>query len=165
MTGLDLMKEAAMLAAMMDAPEGADPDVLNAELAEWLESVDDKLTAYWAVCKRLDAEAAQVRELEQTLARRRRYLDAQMERVRTLAGLLLMSREEVGEASKVKTPLFTAWLAETSSVAIHADVSELPAEYHRVSVEPDKAALKRDIEAGAVISGVELQKRRAVRWR
>ena len=165
MTGHDLLKQAGALVALLEAPEGADADALSSKLAAWIDGTEDKLTAYWAVVKRMDAEGDQLRALEQTLAKRRRYLEAQAERVKGMAGELLVAREALGEEPKVKAPLFSAWLAETVSVSISVEPQALPAEYQRVSIDADKAALKAACQSGARIDGVELVSKRGVRWR
>ncbi len=165
MTGHDLLKQAGALVALLEAPEGADADALSSELAAWIDGTEDKLTAYWAVVRRMDAEGDQLRALEQTLAKRRRYLEAQAERVKGMAGELLVAREALGEEPKVKAPLFSAWLAETVSVSISVDPQALPVEYQRVSIDADKAALKAACQSGARIEGVDLVTRRGVRWR
>lgn len=165
MTGHDLLKQAGALVALLEAPEGADADALSSELAAWIDGTDDKLTAYWAVVRRMDAEGDQLRALEQTLAKRRRYLEAQAERVKGMASELLQAREALGEEPKVKAPLFSAWLAETVSVSISVEPQALPVEYQRVSIDADKAALKAACQSGARIEGVELVSKRGVRWR
>jgi hypothetical protein len=165
MTGHDLLKQAGALVALLEAPEGADADALSSELAAWIDGTEDKLTAYWAVVKRMDAEGDQLRALEQTLAKRRRYLEAQAERVKGMASELLVAREALGEEPKVKAPLFSAWLAETVSVSISVEPQALPTEYQRVSIDADKPALKAACQAGAQIDGVDLVTRRGVRWR
>ena len=165
MTGHDLLKQAGALVALLEAPEGADADALSSELAAWIDGTEDKLTAYWAVVRRMDAEGDQLRALEQTLAKRRRYLEAQAERVKGMASELLVAREALGEEPKVKAPLFSAWLAETVSVSISVEPQALPTEYQRVSIDADKTALKAACQAGAQIDGVDLVTRRGVRWR
>ena len=82
-----------------------------------------------------------------------------------MAGELLVAREALGEEPKVKMPLFTAWLAETVSVTISVDPQALPAQYQRLTIDADKAALKAACQAGAQIDGVDLVSKRGVRWR
>lgn len=165
MTGHDLLQQAGALVALLEAPEGADADAISEALASWIDSTDDKLTAYWAVTRRLDAEAEQLRSLEQTLAKRRRYLDAQADRVKGLASELLIAREALGEEPKVKAPLYSAWLATTRSVEVSCAVEDLESCYQRVSIEVDKRALQRDLEVGKEVQGARLLERRGVRWR
>lgn len=164
-TGHDLLMRAGALVATLDAPEGADADAFDGALSAWLDATDDKLTAYWAVVRRLDAEGEQLRTLERTLASRRRYLEAQAERVKAMAGELLASRETLGEEPKVKTALFSAWLATTTSVEVSVEPERLDECYRRVEVSVDKARLKRDLELGATVHGAALVAKRGVRWR
>lgn len=165
MTGHDLLMQAGALVATLEAPDGADADTFDGALGVWLDATDDKLTAYWAVVRRLDAEGEQLRTLERTLATRRRYLEAQAERVKAMAADLLASREALGEEPKVKTPLFSAWLATTTSVEVTVEPERLDECYRRVEVSVDKARVKRDLELGATIHGAELVAKRGVRWR
>ena len=164
MNGHELLMRAGELVARLEAPEGADADI-SYELDAWLAGCEDRMTAYWAVCKRLDAEQAMLRDMEQTLARRRRYLDAQADLVRSRAAYMLEAREGLGEEPKVKTPLFSAWLATTSSVEVSVEPERLDECYRRVEVSIDKARLKRDLELGATVHGAALVAKRGVRWR
>lgn len=163
-TGHDLLMRAGELVARLEAPEGADADIAY-EIDAWLAGCEDRMTAYWAVCKRLDAEQAMLREMEQALARRRRYLDTQADIVRARAAYMLEAREGLGEEAKVKTPLYSAWLATTSSVEVSVEPERLDECYRRVEVSVDKARLKRDLELGATIHGAQLISKRGVRWR
>lgn len=164
-TGHDLLMQAGALVATLEAPEGGDADAFAEALATWLDTTDDKLTAYWAVSRRLDAEGEQLRALETTLARRRRYLEAQGERVRAMAAELLVAREALGEEPKVRTGLFSAWLATTTSVDVTVEPERLDECYRRVEVSVDKSRLKRDLELGVAVHGAQLVSKRGVRWR
>ena len=165
MTGHELMKEAGALVALLDAPEGADADAFDALLANWLDSTDDKITAYWAVLRRMSDEVDQLRDLEGILQRRRRYIETQEERVKALATELLSAREALGEEPKVRTPLFSAWLGTSRSVSVTCAPEELEACYQRVVVGVDKRALLRDLEVGREVAGASLVESRGVRWR
>lgn len=163
-TGHELLMRAGEIVARLEAPEGADADISH-EIDAWLSGCEDRMTAYWAVCKRLDAEQAMLREMEQALARRRRYLDAQADIVRSRASYMLEAREGLGEEAKVKTALFSAWLATTTSVEVSVEPERLDECYRRVTVDVDKARLKRDLEIGATVHGAALVAKRGVRWR
>lgn len=164
-TGHELLMDAGALVATLEAPEGGEADAFAEALATWLDSAEEKLTAYWAVSRRLDAEGEQLRALETTLARRRRYLEAQGERVRGMAAELLVAREALGEEPKVRTGLFSAWLATTTSVELAVPAEQLDECYRRVEVSADKSRVKRDLELGVEIHGAQLVSRRGVRWR
>lgn len=165
MTGHELMKEAGALIALLEAPEGADADAFDSLLANWLDSTDDKITAYWAVLRRMGDEMDQLRDLEGTLQRRRHYIDRQSERVKALATELLAAREALGEESRVRTPLFSAWLATTKSVDVSVAPEEFEPCYQRVVVAVDKRALMRDLEVGKEVPGASIVETRGIRWR
>ena len=55
-TGYELYTQAAHMIATIESLEGADPEVLDPQLAAWLDSCDDKIGAYHAVLKRLEIE-------------------------------------------------------------------------------------------------------------
>ena len=55
-TGYELYAQAAHMIATIESLEGADPEVLDPQLAAWLDSCDDKIGAYHAVLKRLEIE-------------------------------------------------------------------------------------------------------------
>ena len=125
MTGHDLLRAAGAIVAMLEAPEGADADTFASELSTWLDATEDKLTAYWAVSRRLDAESDELRGLERRLQSRRRYLEANAERVKAMATELLAAREALGEEGKVKGQLYSAWLANTTSVDVSVERERL----------------------------------------
>jgi hypothetical protein len=164
-TGHDLLRAAGAIVAMLEAPEGADADTFSAELSTWIDATEDKLSAYWAVSRRLDAETDELRGLERRLAVRRKYLEANAERVKVMATELLAAREALGEEAKVKTPLFSAFLATTTSVDVAVEPERLDECYRRVEVSVDKARVKRDLELGVTIHGAQLVAKRGVRWR
>ena len=65
---------------------------------------------------------------------------------------------------KAKLPLFSLSLRTTSSVEIDCDPQQLPASYQRTKIvsEPDKANIKRDLEAGKEIEGCRLKTKTSV---
>ena len=112
------------------------------------------------------SEAGMCRVEEARIKARRQALESAEERVKQLATALLVAREELGEEPKVKTAHYTAWLAETQSVAGPEDVSEWPETWRRVKTEPDRAAALKAAKAGEELpSGFRLESKRGVRWR
>lgn len=65
----------------------------------------------------------------------------------------------------MKTPLFSAWLATTTSVDVTVEPDRLDECYRRVEVSADKTRIKRDLEIGVEIHGAQLVSKRGVRWR
>ena len=151
MTGYDLYAQAAHLISTIESLEGADPDILDPQLAAWFDATDDKIAAYHAVIKRLETEDA--------------HLKAEADRVKDLATLLLTSMEALGNEPKVKRPTFSAWLQTTESISVPDDATRLPLAFQRIKVEADKTGIKLAIKAGEDVLGCSVVETRSVRWR
>ena len=166
MTGLELHRTATALVATLEQPEGADPETFAPELAAFLDASADKISAYLWVLRAISADGAELRRMELTIASRRKYLEQQGSRIESMATLLLLAMEQLGEEPKIKRPEFSAWLATTESVTVTDEaIALLPPTMLRVRTEPDKAAIKAAIKAGAEIPGCVIFQNRGVRWR
>jgi len=162
MTGYDLYTQAAHMIATIESLEGADPEVLDPQLAAWLDSCDDKIGAYHAVLKRLEIEDVALKAEADSIFAARRRMAKQSERVRDLATILLLAMEQLGEEPKVKRPTFSAWLLSTESVSAPEDATLLPLAYQRVKIEADKTKLKAALKAGELVDGCSLVQTRGV---
>ena len=162
MTGYELYAQAAHMIATIESLEGADPEVLDPQLAAWLDSCDDKIGAYHAVLKRLEIEDVALKAEADAIAAARRRMAKQSERVRDLATILLLAMEQLGEEPKVKRATFSAWLLSTESVSAPEDATLLPLAYQRVKVEPNKTKLKDALKAGELVDGCGLVTTRSV---
>ena len=165
MTGYDLYAQAAHLISTIESLEGADPDILDPQLAAWFESTDDKIAAYHAVIKRLETEDAHLKAEADAIAAARKRQAKQAERVRDLATLLLTSIEALGNEPKVKRPTFSAWLATTDRISVPDDATRLPFAFQRITVDADKTAIKAAIKAGQDVLGCSVVETHSVRWR
>lgn len=162
----DLINKARYLLTIIEADEGVLTETTEAELINWLAISEDKLHACLAARKRIDSEAELLREEEKRIAAKRKALEAASERVMDLATALLVERETMGEEPKVKAPGYTAWLAETQSIAGPDDITEWPEQWRRVKVEADKAAVLREAKSGATLpAGFSLVTKRNARFR
>ena len=165
MTGYDLYAQAAHLISTIESLEGADPDILDPQLAAWFDATDDKIAAYHAVIKRLETEDAHLKAEADAIAACRKRQAKQAERVKDLATLLLTSMEALGNEPKVKRPTFSAWLATTESISVPDDLALLPVGFWRTKIEADKTAIKAAIKAGEDVPGCAVVETRSVRWR
>ena len=161
-TGYDLYTQAAHMIATIESLEGADPEVLDPQLAAWLDSCDDKIGAYHAVLKRLEIEDVALKAEADAISAARKRMAKQSERVRDLATILLLAMEQLGEEPKVKRPTFSAWLLSTESVTAPEDATLLPLAYQRVKVEANKTKLKDALKAGELVDGCALVATRSV---
>jgi len=161
-TAYDLYVQASHMIATIESLEGADPEVLDPQLAAWLDSCDDKIAAYHAVLKRFEIEDVALKAEADAISAARKRMAKQSERVRDLATILLLAMEQLGEEPKVKRPTFSAWLLATESVTAPEDATLLPLAYQRVKVEANKAKLKDALKAGELVDGCGLQTTRSV---
>lgn len=162
----DLLVDSSRILGSIEAEAGVLTPEAEVALLAWLEASEDKLHGCMALARRFDTEASLLRVEEGRIKARRQALESAEERVKQLATALLIAREELGEEPKVKTAQYTAWLAETQSVAGPEDVSEWPETWRRVKTEPDRAAALKAAKSGEELpSGFRLEAKRGVRWR
>ena len=126
--------------------------------ADTLESihgpVQDKLRAVIAYSLDLEIEATGAAAASKRMKERAESLD---NRVKWLREYALRAMEATG-LGEISTDEWAAKVAKKPPAVVIADGIELPAEYVRTTVktEPDKAALKAALTAGAVVPGVSL---------
>ncbi len=164
-TTYELLATSRSLLDMVETQGGVLTVEAETVLQDFITKSEDKLHACLAVIRRCEAEAEMLRAEEKRMAERRKAFELTEERVRDLAAYLLEAREQLGEEPKVKTAHYTAWLAESESVVGPEDITDWPAEWVRTKVEPDKAAAKAALKAGAAAHGFAITKKRSVRFR
>ena len=126
--------------------------------ADTLESMDgdlkDKLRAVIAYSLDLEIEATGAAAASKRMKERAESLD---NRVKWLREYALRAMEATG-MGEISTDEWAAKVAKKPPSVVIAEGAELPAEYVRTTVktEPDKAALKAALAAGAVVPGVSL---------
>ena len=142
--------------AQLDALAELDLDAQT--YADTLESMDgdlrDKLRAVIAYSLDLEIEATGAAAASKRMKERAESLD---NRVKWLREYALRAMEATG-LGDISTDEWAAKVAKKPPSVVIADGIELPAEYVRTTVktEPDKAALKAALTAGAVVPGVSL---------
>ena len=142
--------------AQLDALAELDLDAQT--YADTLESihgpVQDKLRAVIAYSLDLEIEATGAAAASKRMKERAESLD---NRVKLLREYALRAMEATG-LGEISTDEWAAKVAKKPPSVVIADGIELPAEYVRTTVktEPDKAALKAALAAGAVVPGVSL---------
>jgi len=142
----------------------ADLDALNAldlDAQTYADTLDgmqgalqDKLRAVIAYSLDLEIEATGAAAASKRMKERAESLDS---RVKWLRDYALRAMEATG-LGEISTDEWAAKIAKKPPAVVIADGIELPAEYVRTTVktEPDKAALKAALTAGAVVPGVSL---------
>ena len=116
--------------------------------------VQDKLRAVIAYSLDLEIEATGAAAASKRMKERAESLD---NRVKWLREYALRAMEATG-LGEISTDEWAAKVAKKPASVVIAEGVELPAEYVRTTVktEPDKAALKAALTAGAVVPGVSL---------
>jgi hypothetical protein len=165
-TTYELIEAARAVFACIDSEAGVLTPEAEAQLIAFLEGSEDKIAACIAVAKRLEAEAELLKSEELRLRDRRHALENGVDRVRAFASDLLLTREQLGEEPKVKTPTYTAWLQTTESIQGPEDIAYWPMEWTRTKIEPDRSSALKAIKAGdETPDGFSIVQRRSVRWR
>ena len=116
--------------------------------------VQDKLRAVIAYSLDLEIEATGAASASRRMKERAESIE---NRVKWLREYALRAMEATG-LGEISTDEWAAKVAKKPPAVVIADGIELPAEYVRTTVktEPDKAALKAALTAGAVVPGVSL---------
>jgi len=135
----EIIDKSAVISAMMEEIEGE-----ASEKMEQLERVKGNINAS------VNAIDAEIKRLQA----RKKGLSANSESIKSLQSQLLKRVDGM----KLKTDLHTFSFRKSKSVEIlpFVDASMMPEEYRRVKYEFDKKALKKAIESGEEITGVEL---------
>jgi hypothetical protein len=137
----------------------ADLDIDPQTAADTLEAIQgditDKLQAVIAYSLELDILAAGASEAAKRMQDRAKSLMARVEWLRAYA---LQSMQVCG-IPDVSNDEFSAKVAKKPASVVILDSATLPGEYVTVKMTsaPDKVALKKAIESGAIIDGVSLQ--------
>lgn len=143
----------ADLAALADLD--IDPQTAADTLEGMQGEIRDKLQAVIAYSLELDILAAGASEAAKRMQDRAKGLTSRVEWLRAYA-LQSMQATGIGDVSNDE---FSAKVAKKPASVVILDSAALPAEFLRVktTTDPDKAALKKAIEAGQIIEGVSLQ--------
>lgn len=116
--------------------------------------LEDKLEATGCYIKNLTAEANAIKAEEESFAKRRKALEARVDR---LKDYMVREMEHAGKKS-VETTLCK--LTTRFSERVMVDEDALPKTYTRstTTVKPDKTAIKKAIKLGMIVPGAALVK-------
>lgn len=127
----------------------------SSDLDALQDSYTDKLEACGLFVKDLEATAKMIREEEKALAARRRTLENKAARLRNYVLL------NVIDNGRLDTPRVALSLRHVKAVDV-VDPDAIPEQYQRITVAPDKAGIKKAIEAGEQVDGAELVERQTL---
>lgn len=117
---------------------------------------NDKLESVALYIKSLDADAAAIKAEEKALAERRSIKEKKADRLR---GYLAFSMQSFGD-TKLETPRVALSFRKSEHVEIE-DENLIPLDFCRqkVTVTPDKTAIKKAIKNGETVNGATLVER------
>lgn len=138
-----------------DQDTGAIPEELWAELDELTRQEGAALADLACAVKEQRADADAVRAEARRLAERARALDARVDR------LTAVLEQRVGPDG-LRDPRVTARWYTRPTIGLLVPAEQLPAEYQRVKVEPDKLALKQVLMNGGEVPGAALGQSRGL---
>ena len=134
----------------LDVPEEALIDTLEAISAEF----DDKAIAVGYVIKNLNSEADAIDAEIKRLSGRK---SARMNRVKSLKTYLI-GNMSVLDKKTIECDLFSI-SRQKGRMSVFIDSQDaLPEEYLKVSVSPDKTAIKKAIDSGEEVKGAHLER-------
>lgn len=150
---------------IVDAQMAGDTDEVDAlfsELDNLYEARDAKHEGYVHVIKNADASAKNCQAEAELFSKRATALKNLSGRLKeTLRADMEMHGENATTAGRFKI----ARQNGPARVVVLIDPTELPTDYQRVTVDPDKSALKDALKTGDVIEGVELEPTEHIRIR
>lgn len=155
----ELTTEYEQIQELLETEAEANDGIVSDELMERLTAVSDgidgKVEACAKVVRNLEAERDAVKAEMERLDARSTSLERNIERLKKA---VIAAMERSGKA-KVKTALFTIWTKETPSVKFE-DETKLPRDFCKTEVvtkyKPDRVAMRKYIQEGGEIPGVEL---------
>lgn len=157
-TLLGLSDELLDLYDLIDSGDGEVSPELEERLDALQHDFSAKLDAYASLAREADLEAsaleAEVRRLEKRIRRRRTL-------IANLKARVQLALEAQGQ-KRFRTGRFTLSLCANGGglpVEIVGKVEELPPAYLKVTVEPDKDALRQALSRGEAIPGARLGER------
>lgn len=119
-------------------------DLENLEIAR-----DDKIENLCLYVKDLKAFAEEVKKEETALKAKRDRIVKKAENITNYIDFVL-------SGEKFETPKCSVTYRKSAKVVV-ADGAELPAEYTKIKVEPDKTAIKNAIKSGVQIDGCTIE--------
>lgn len=147
MTLYEISKEIENFEFKVDEETG---EILNImQLDEIMMARDEKIENIALWIKNLDAEATAIREEEKALADRRRSKERKIESLKNY----IASNVEIGE--KFETARTRISFRKSQVVQIE-DIENLPVNFTKIKVEPDKMAIKTALKNGIYLEGCEL---------
>jgi hypothetical protein len=159
--GYELAIEAGALVALLEDADGVIDDESIARIDAFIDASGDKLAAYAAVVRRLNAEAdtlaAEKKRIAARFDSRIKGLRSQRERLRGCALELLTAHRELTGERSIKGETFSAHLSKTSSLVVPDDPLEWPAAFVSSVPKLNRSALTKALRGGESFDGCDIR--------
>lgn len=148
---------------MIDDPNEFDEDAIIDTLEAIDGEIEIKAENYGKIMKNLAAEAEALKNEEARLYARRKVKENTIARMKQSLQLAM----EAIDKPKIKTELFSFNIqANPESVVIDTmDMEEIPEEFRKVTIEPDKTAIKKALKEGSELPWAHLARTSSLRIR
>jgi hypothetical protein len=143
----ELTDEFQYVMSLLEDPD-EDPEVINDTLEAIAGNIEAKVDGYGAVIRNLEAKRAAVDAEAKRLANRRQTLDNRIARMKTA---VTEAMRLIGK-KKIDGNLFSFTLAQNGGkrpIVIDAELADIPANFVKISMSPDKDAIAEYLEAAA----------------
>jgi len=168
----DLEKEINdLLAGFADTSELIEDDealevftsAVTMKLAQLKQTESDKVDGYGMLINKLEAEETRLDGLVKSLSARKRSTS---NRIKSVKDFFLFACKSAGK-TKLEGEMFIARLRNNKSVNI-VNMDEIPEKLkviHEPVISPDKAEIKRIINAGQLVPGAEIKESQSVTFK
>lgn len=138
----DIVNELNEIDALLDESEGDLTEEIQARLDKLTHDFDKKVDS---VCRLRTNRIASADACDVEIARLQKRKKAHQRSADSLRLFLLGAMTRLGK-EKVKTAAFTVYMQKATSIRWTKDVADLPEQYRRVTIEPNKTAAKEVLE-------------------
>lgn len=133
--------------------EGLDDETIQNTLAGYEAPLEDKAIGYVMVMRNFEASAKAIKEQEDALAKRRKALEAKVERLKKN----LLDNLLAADKLKIDRPEAVITIAKSPGKVEVRDEAQIPADYYDTPPPVlNRRAIAEAISAGAVVPGAEL---------
>ena len=161
MTLFDLTNEYKAILSLAEE-EGTDPEIIATHLEDIDVAIEDKADSIAYILTQLGGDVAVLKEEEARLAKRRRGIQANADRIKKL---LEDTMRETGK-TKIKTPFHTFFFSKSRETVKVLDATMLPARF-LIPQEPkvDTEALLAEMKKGVTFDCAVIEQKEGLRIR
>ena len=156
----ELAAEFRAIAEKLESSE-LDEQTIADTLEGYSVDLENKVISVCQFIRNLESTAEAIKASEAEQAKRRKAIEAKADRLREY----VMNNMAATDKTKVECPLFSISIRTNPPSVNVFDFSAIPQEFlsiPEVAPVPNKKAIKAALEAGAIVSGCELQRSKSL---